>query len=145
MAPYIASTCSYGIFKGSQGKFLAQNPLTKAEALTVLIRILEGKSSKEDLSPWRTVYFIKAKGISLTKETEVNALSRAITREEIALLIHRFKTIILNQQLNQAAKNQLSIIDGNPQSFLAQNQSGSLQSTTPTNPSADNSFLGVIS
>ncbi len=145
LASYIASTCSYGIFKGSQGKFLAQNPLTKAEALTVLIRILEGKSSKEDFSPWRTVYFIKAKGISLTKEAEVNAQARAITREEIALLIYRFKTIILNQQLNQAAKSQLSLIDTNPQQFLVQTQSGSLPTIITGNMHTDNNFLGVLS
>lgn len=145
LALYITKTCSYGVFKGSHGRFLAQDPLTKAEALTVLIRILEGKSSKEDFSPWRTVYFIKAKGVSLTKETEVNAQSRLLTREEIALLIYRFKTIILSQQLNQAAKSQLSIIDRNPQSFIPQNQSGDLQASSPKDASLDNSFLGVLS
>lgn len=145
LAPYIASTCSYGIFKGNKGEFLAQNPLTKAEALTVLIRILEGKSSSEEFSPWRTVYFIKAKGISLTNETEVNALWRAITREEIALLIYRFKTIILNQQLKQAAKSQLSLIDSDPQNFISSNNSWSTTIKPNEIPSSNNEFLGILS
>jgi hypothetical protein len=41
LSAFITSTCKSGIFKGSQGKFFPHTTLSKAEALTVLIRILE--------------------------------------------------------------------------------------------------------
>lgn len=129
---YIHSTCTYWIFKWNNGKFSAQRSLTKAEALTVLIRILEWKLSSEDFNPRWTLYFTKAKGISLTKETDVLALDRAITRREIALLIYRFKEIVLSENLTEAAKTQLSLIDTNPGNFVPQENKASEEKTTET-------------
>ena len=122
LAPYIADTCSYGIFRWSNGSFLAQKSLSKAEALTVLIRILEWELSSEEFTPWWTLYFVKAKNIALTNEADVNSLDRAITRREIALLMYRFKKIVLDAQLNSAAKEQLSLINQNPVSFVPESQ-----------------------
>lgn len=147
LAPFIASTCSYWVFKGNDGKFLPQKSLTKAEALTVLIRILEGKSSSQAFEPWWTVYFIKAKEISLTEETEVLSLDRPITRREIALLIYRFKTLVLNQDLYSAAKSQLWAIETNPDSFLSWSvavDSWSLSWTTNQSPLSNNELLGIV-
>ena len=146
LAPFITSTCKVSIFKGNKGLFHPHTPLTKAEALTVLIRILEGKSSSESFDPRWTLYFIKAKGISLTQESQVMQLQRPVTRGEIALLIYRFKAIILNQQLHQAAKNQLSTIDTNPQAFLTTTQTGTqLQTGTQTSQTQNNDILGLMS
>ena len=132
---FIAKSCEYWIFKGANGKFLARNSLTKAEALTVLIRIFEWAMSNEELNPRWTIYFIKAKAIFLTKETNVNALNKPITREEIALLIYRFKTIVLNNQLKSAAQGQLSNINQNPTSRIQKSLSGSTATgaQTPSN------------
>ena len=122
LAPYIADTCSYWIFRWSNGSFLAQKSLSKAEALTVLIRILEWALSSEEFTPWWTLYFVKAKNIALTNEADVNSLDRSITRREIALLMYRFKKIVLDAQLNSAAKEQLSLINQNPISFVPESQ-----------------------
>ncbi len=122
LAPYIADTCSYWIFRWSNGSFLAHKSLSKAEALTVLIRILEWALSSEEFTPWWTLYFVKAKNIALTNEADVNSLDRPITRREIALLMYRFKKIVLDAQLNSAAKEQLSLINQNPVSFVPENQ-----------------------
>ena len=132
---FIAKSCEYWIFKGANWKFLARNALTKAEALTVLIRIFEWAMSNEELNPRWTIYFIKAKAIFLTKETNVNALNKPITREEIALLIYRFKTIVLNNQLKSAAQGQLSNINQNPTSRIQKSLSGSTVTgaQTPSN------------
>lgn len=121
LSNFIAQSCTYGIFKGAEGKFFPHKSLTKAEALTVLMRIFEGNTSNESLTPRWTMYFIKAKAIFLTNEKDVNALDRPITREEIALLIYRFKKLILDQQLLATAKTQLANVNQNPTSFL-QNQ-----------------------
>ncbi len=151
LTAFIEQTCKLAVFKGSQGKFYPRKALSKAEALTVLIRILEGKSSSEAFQPWRMLYFAKAKGISLTQETEVMALERPITRKEIALLVHRFKTIILNTQLKTAAKDQLSTIEKNPDAFLKPTQTSTQQEKSDplnaqsTTSKKDNEILGIVS
>lgn len=85
------------------------------------MRIFEGASSNESLTPRWTMYFIKARAIFLTNESNVNALDKTITREEIALLIYRFKKLILNQEALATAKVQVANVNQNPSSFL-QNQ-----------------------
>ncbi|MDO4714181.1 MAG: hypothetical protein Q4B28_06145 [bacterium] len=70
------------------------------------------------MSPRWTLSFIKAKAIFLTNEQDVNALNRPITREEIALLMYRFKTILLNNQLKSAAQDQINSVNQHPTTFL---------------------------
>jgi hypothetical protein len=93
-----------------------------------LIRILEGELSSEEFSPWWTLYFVKAKNIALSNESDVNSLDRPVTRREIALLVYRFKKIVLDAQLNNAAKQQLSLINQNPVNFVPENKSSETQS-----------------
>ena len=136
LASYITDTCTYWIFRWSNGSFLAQKSLSKAEALTVLIRILEWELSSEDFNPWWTLYFVKAKNIALSNESDVNSLDRPVTRREIALLMYRFKKIVLDAQLNTAAKQQISLINQNPVSYVPEqsknNQSSSENTQTST-------------
>ncbi len=132
LASYITDTCSYWIFRWSNGSFLAQKSLSKAEALTVLIRILEWGLSSEDFTPWWTLYFVKAKSIALSNESDVNSLDRPVTRREIALLIYRFKKIVLDANLNSAAKQQLSLINQNPISYVPEESNKQTQTTENT-------------
>ncbi len=132
LASYISDTCSYWIFRWSNGSFLAQKSLSKAEALTVLIRILEWGLSSEDFTPWWTLYFVKAKSIALSNESDVNSLDRPVTRREIALLIYRFKKIVLDANLNSAAKQQLSLINQNPISYVPEESNKQTQTTENT-------------
>ena len=142
LSGYIKDTCSYWIFRWSNGSFLAQKSLSKAEALTVLIRILEWGLSSEDFNPWWTLYFVKAKNIALSNESDVNSLDRPVTRREIALLIYRFKKIVLDANLNNAAKQQLSLINQNPVSYVPEqtnNQSTNVAETTTSTWTAQES------
>lgn len=145
----IENSCRYWLLKGSNGSFLAKKTLTKAEALTVLIRILEGKSSDESMSPRWTLSFIKAKAIFLTNEQDVNALNRPITREEIALLIYRFKTILLNNQLKSAAQDQINSVNQHPTTFLNTLSSGhntqKPQTWTPPKENIDPTVIALLS
>ena len=118
-------SCKWGIFKGSNGQFLPHKTLSKAESLTVLMRIFEGNSSSENFTPRWTMYFVKAKAIGLTKEGNVNSLDRPTSREELALLIYRFKNLILNKDQNSSAKSQLNNVNQNPTSFLQNYLTGS--------------------
>lgn len=125
LSGFIAESCKWGIFKGSNGQFLPHKTLSKAESLTVLMRIFEGNSSSENFTPRWTMYFVKAKAIGLTKEGNVNSLDRPTSREELALLIYRFKNLILNKDQNASAKSQLNNVNQNPTSFLQNYLTGS--------------------
>lgn len=87
---YLTTACQLGLFKGTQGKFLPKQALTKAQALTVLVRALSG-SADETGTPWRNVYFTQAQYLWLTKEKSVRALDKAVTRYESLLLQYRAK------------------------------------------------------
>lgn len=126
LSGFIADSCKWGIFKGSNGHFLPHKTLSKAESLTVLMRIFEGNSSSENFTPRWTMYFVKAKAIGLTKEGNVNSLDRPTSREELALLIYRFKNLILNKDQNASAKSQLNNVNQNPTSFLQNYLTGSI-------------------
>lgn len=84
----IVQSYQLGLFKGTAGNFLPQAPLTKAAALTVLVRALAG-TQDENVEPWWSNYFLKAKELGLTKETDVYAIDRSITRYEVALMLYR--------------------------------------------------------
>lgn len=142
LSGFIADSCKRGIFKGANGEFLPHKTLSKAEALTVLMRIFEGSSSNESFNPRWTMYFVKAKAIGLTNESEVATLDRPTTREELALLIYRFKNLILNQELNTQAKNQLANVNQNPSSFLQNYLTGS---TITENIVSQNPLLELLS
>lgn len=148
LSSYIQSTCSYWIFRWSNWSFLAQKSLSKAESLTVLIRILEWALSSEDFNPWWTLYFVKAKNVSLSNESDVNSLDRPITRREIALLIYRFKNIVLDSQLNEAAKAQLSTINQDPSKYFPQQENKDENSSNESkkeDETINNDFLWVLS
>lgn len=67
---------------------MPNQPMTKAQAITVLIRALEQKYD-ETGNPWRTGYFQRARVLGITKETNVWRLDVPVTRYEIALLLAR--------------------------------------------------------
>ena len=146
LSGFIADSCKWGIFKGSNGQFLPHKTLSKAESLTVLMRIFEGNSSSENFTPRWTMYFVKAKAIGLTKEGNVNSLDRPTSREELALLIYRFKNLILNKDQNASAKSQLNNVNQNPTSFLQNYLTGSIATWTNTTwANTNNPILSLLS
>lgn len=84
----IVDACQMGLFEGSDGNFMPKQPLTKAQSIAVLIRALDGKKD-ENVSPWWKNYFTQARELGLTKETDVMALDREVTRYEIGLMLYR--------------------------------------------------------
>ncbi len=85
----ITLSCQMHLFMGTAGKFQPMQPLTKAQALTVLVRALDGTTMDETWSPRWAGYFNRARALGLTKELDVWALDRPVTRYEIALLLYR--------------------------------------------------------
>ncbi|USN55799.1 MAG: hypothetical protein H6765_04365 [Candidatus Peribacteria bacterium] len=84
----ILQSCLLNLFYGSAGKFFPHRQLTKAQALTVLMRALEG-NQPEDIEPWWYYYHARALEIGLTSEQNVNDLDKPVTRYEMALLLYR--------------------------------------------------------
>jgi hypothetical protein len=51
LSGYIINACQRGLFKGSNGKFMPTQIMTRPEAMAVLIRMFEGKVSDESQNP----------------------------------------------------------------------------------------------
>ncbi|MDR2540699.1 MAG: S-layer homology domain-containing protein [Candidatus Peribacteria bacterium] len=113
LAPFITKTCQRGIFQGN-GKtheYYPHDNLTKGQILAVLTRILEGKMSDESANPRWIEYYVKMKQIGITNVSNLSLIDLPLTREEMALLLYRFKNLIVkpngDSNLDQI-KNQLS-------------------------------------
>lgn len=86
----VTESCQLGLFQGYQGKFDPKQSLTKAQALTVLVRALVGKQDESGI-PWWNVNFTVAQQRGWTKETNVMAVDKYVTRYEALLLQFRAK------------------------------------------------------
>lgn len=84
----IVDACTLGLFYGADGYFLPNQAMTKAQAITVLIRALEGKYDETGEPRWNS-YFQRARVLGITKETNVWRLDVPVTRYEMALLLAR--------------------------------------------------------
>lgn len=84
----VIESCQLGLFQGFQGKFDPKQPLTKAQALTVLVRAIVGKQDEAGIPRWN-LYFNVAQQRGWTKETNVMAIDKFVTRYEALLLQYR--------------------------------------------------------
>ena len=57
----IQEACSLGLMQGNKGAFEPKAGMTKAQFITMLIRLTEGKRLDEHVNPWRANYFLKAR------------------------------------------------------------------------------------
>lgn len=112
LSAYIQKVCTRWIFRGNDKtqEYMPHDNLTKWQILAVLMRMLEGKMSDETLNPWWIEYYVKAKNLWLTTETTLGNFDLPITREGAALLIYRFKNIIVNQE-DQASSYVQQLLD----------------------------------
>ncbi|MDR0650478.1 MAG: hypothetical protein LBG59_03590 [Candidatus Peribacteria bacterium] len=97
LVSHIQDVCRRGIFRGNDKtqEYMPHDKLTKGQILAVLIRILEGKMSNETNVPRWIEYYVKARIVKLTKEANLLSIEAPITRYEMALLIYRFKNLIV--------------------------------------------------
>lgn len=91
LAPRIATACEQGLLRGRGGAFHPNDPLTKAQALTVIVRMLYG-SMDETVDPWRTAYVEKARDEGITNEKDITRFEQPVTRYDSALLLYRAVT-----------------------------------------------------
>ncbi len=98
LVPFIQNVCQRGIIKGFNNNYMAQKQLTRPEAMAILIRMFEGKTSFENKDPRWADYYIKGKALGLTTLSN-NNFEKEISRYEIALYIYRLQTIANNASL----------------------------------------------
>jgi hypothetical protein len=87
--------------------FMPKQGLTRAQFFVAMVRMLEGDKS-EDVNPWYGNYFAAAQRLGLTKETDVFAQDRFITRYEAALILYRAR----NTNEAEVCEFDPSLIDG---------------------------------
>lgn len=119
---HIKNVCTWGIFQGNPNtqEFMPHDELTKGQTLTVLIRILEDKLSDESIQPRRLEYYVKAKIIGITNEKNLQKMEMWITREEIALLIYRYKNLLIKPNGCNNKEQVTSKISGNINAAIQQ-------------------------
>jgi len=110
LAPYISNVCKRWLFQWANWNYLPHESLSKAQAMAVLIRMIEWKMSYELQTPRREQYYIKWKIIWLTNIENINEFDHDVTRYEIALMIYRMRTIMENSQMKTLALNAMSWI-----------------------------------
>jgi hypothetical protein len=87
----ITNVCKYGAMKGTNGKFLPTEIVSKAEFIAALVRLFEGKSLDESLSPRWTDYYRKAIELSLISAQDTVSFPNHISRYEVAIFLYRMK------------------------------------------------------
>lgn len=113
LSSHIAKVCQWWLFQGSNWNYLPTENLTKAQAMAVLIRMIEWKMSYELQTPWREQYYNKWKMIGLTNVENINEFDHDLTRYEIALMVYRMRTIMESQQMKTLALNAMAWIEQN--------------------------------
>ncbi|MCF7835306.1 hypothetical protein K9M48_04685 [Candidatus Gracilibacteria bacterium] len=123
---HIENACKKGLMQGGNGLFNPGAIVNKAQFVTSLIRMFEGKKLDENISPRWKNYFDKAQEIGIVSALDDITFENPISRYEVALFIYRFKVkfLILNN-LNQS-KIQDEIISTVPGS-ISSGTNGKLQ------------------
>lgn len=98
LAEHIYNVCRRWIFRWNDKtqQYMPQDYLTKGQLLAVLLRIFEGKMSDESGQPRWIEYYIKAMTIGLTNEVNLAKFDQPVNRRETALLIFRFKNMVID-------------------------------------------------
>lgn len=84
----IITSCQLWLFQWSDGNFYPQDPLTKAQAIAVLVRAFVGMQD-ESATPWWNQYYVEARDRGRTIEPDAMSLNKPVTRYETLLIQFR--------------------------------------------------------
>ncbi len=87
----ITRVCQYWIMAWAGDKFSPDKTITKAEFVAMLIRLFDGKTLDESLTPWWTSYYKRAIEIWLISAQDTVTFTSDITRYEVATFLYRLK------------------------------------------------------
>lgn len=87
--------------QGANGYFSPKTNISKAQFITSMIRLFEGKKLDETLTPRWTRYFEVAENMGIVSPSDSITFDNPITRYEVALSLYRFKVKYqITQNLN---------------------------------------------
>lgn len=84
---YISDACHYNIVRGSNGKFLPDHSLTNAQAVTIVVRIIDGWQSESGGTHWADKYYKRAKELWLDI-SRFSAKDNPATRGNVMMLVY---------------------------------------------------------
>lgn len=107
---WIEKSCQANIMKGSNKYFSPKTNMNKAQFITAMIRMFEGKRLDESTTPRWTNYFQKAQNMWIVSPADLVTFENTITRYEVALFLYRFKVKYQMAQNINSTKPQNEIV-----------------------------------
>lgn len=106
LVPYINQACAVGILKWANGVYQPFNELTRAQAISILLRITDGYQD-ESGSVWWQKYYDRALQLGMISPSSPENFEKPITRYEVAVLLYKSKIQkdILSNLNNNFEKN----------------------------------------
>ena len=122
LSEHIYNVCRWGIFRWNDKtqQYMPHDKLTKGQLLAVLLRIFEWKMSNESGQPWWIEYYVKALTLWMTNEVNLAKFDQPVSRREAALLIFRFKDMIIDEEQYKLYQARLSNLEWDNESYLKQ-------------------------
>jgi hypothetical protein len=94
LIPHIRETCRLGIFRGyGDGTFRPFQQVTRAETLTVLLRLYNDRSLDETPNPRYLNYYNQAVELGITDETIITNMDLSTNRYLVAIYLWRLANI----------------------------------------------------
>ncbi len=87
----IEKACQANILKWSNGYFSPKATMNKAQFITAMVRMFEGKKLDETVNPRWVNYYQKAQDMWIVSPADLVTFENTITRYEVALFLYRFK------------------------------------------------------
>ncbi len=90
-------SCQLGLFKGTQGAFLPTKSITNAEAIAVLMRLINGYESEQTDGHRAKNYFLLAQKMGVLKWlawNDTTKLDKPITRWDIAKMLETVRLVL---------------------------------------------------
>ena len=138
--PYIIEACQMGLMKGSNGKFLPKQDLTKLQFLTVLARLVK---NNPNIEPVQAFNLMKQEGV--TKAASIQDTVRPVTRIELAILFMRAAKKYAQTAQQQANTDQNADLGSILGSILGGNENattGSTENTSSENNTQETTTTG---
>lgn len=112
---YLENACQNNILKGNNGYFSPKSTINKAQFITAIIRMFEGKKLDETTTPWWKNYFEKAQSMGIVAPADLITFENPITRYEVALFLYRFKVkfqMLQNINTNKIQNQIITMVPG---------------------------------
>lgn len=111
----IIQACQWGLIVGKNKVFHPKDPISKADFVAALIRLLEGKHLDETKLPRWKSYYQQAHDLDIVAPSDVITFDQPITRYEVALFLYRFKVkylLLKNLNADKLLNEIVSMVSG---------------------------------